>query len=344
MAPSAIPCASLLITNVITLIARKHIMKRTPLAVAALAAATLVLASCAPSTEPTDDGRIAVVASTNVYGDIVGTIGGDAVTVTSIIDSAAADPHSYEASARDQLAISEADLIVVNGGGYDPFMDTLIEASGASAKVITAVDVAGLTTEDHDHDDDATDDSDHDATDDHGHLEGVNEHVWYDLDAMEELARVIADQLEALAPDAAAEIQANLQTFESGVDALSERADALEAVHQGEGIALTEPVPAYLLEEAGFVNLTPEAFTEAIEEGADVPPAALQETLDLIGSGRVVLLAYNSQTASPETERVRAAAESAGVAVVDFTETLPEGQTYLSWMTANLDAISAAVA
>jgi zinc/manganese transport system substrate-binding protein len=321
-------------------------MNRIPLAAAALTAATLALAACAPTAPPADDGRVTVVASTNVYGDIVSAIGGDAVAVTSIIDSAAADPHSYEASARDQLAISQADLVVVNGGGYDPFMNTLIEASGTSAEVITAVDVAGLTSDDdHDHDD-ATDDdaTDDHATDDHDHLEGVNEHVWYDLDAMEELAQTIADHLETLAPEASADIQANLATFESGVDALSERADALEAVHEGQGIALTEPVPAYLLEDAGFVNLTPEAFTEAIEEGADVPPAALQETLDLIGSGRVVLLAYNAQTASPETERVRAAAESAGVAVVDFTETLPEGQTYLSWMTANLDAITAAVA
>lgn len=326
-------------------------MKRIPLAAAALAASTLVLASCAPSAAPTDDGRIAVVASTNVYGDIVSAIGGDAVTVTSIIDSAAADPHSYEASARDQLAISKADLIVVNGGGYDPFMDTLISASGSRATVITAVEVADLVDgDDHDHSDEPSDDetgSSDDAADDdsgHDHLEGVNEHVWYDLEAMGDLADEIAHELETLAPDAATQIEANAAAFEAGIDELIAQAEALAAVHEGQGIALTEPVPAYLLEEAGFVNLTPDAFSGAIEEGADVPPAALQDTLDLIGSGSVVILAYNSQTASPETERVRAAAEDAGVAVVDFTETLPDGQTYLSWMTANLDAISAAVA
>jgi zinc/manganese transport system substrate-binding protein len=72
-----------------------------------------------------------------------------------------------------------------------------------------------------------------------------------------------------------------------------------------------------------------------------VPPAALQETLALFSDGAVALLAYNDQTASPETERVRAAAEAAGIPVVDFTETLPDGQTYLSWMTANIDALAA---
>jgi zinc/manganese transport system substrate-binding protein len=57
----------------------------------------------------------------------------------------------------------------------------------------------------------------------------------------------------------------------------------------------------------------------------------------------VSLLAYNSQTASSETEQVRAAAEQNDVAVVEFTETMPDGADYVSWMTDNLSAISAAV-
>jgi len=55
-------------------------------------------------------------------------------------------------------------------------------------------------------------------------------------------------------------------------------------------------------------------------------------------------LAYNEQTASPETERVRLAAEDAGLPVVSFTETLPEGADYIEWMTSNLDALSEALA
>ncbi len=112
---------------------------------------------------------------------------------------------------------------------------------------------------------------------------------------------------------------------------------------EGTGVAITEPVPAYLLAELGLDNLTPEAFSEAIEEGADVPPLALDETLALFADGRVALLAYNAQTASPETERVREAAEAAGIPVVDFTETLPDGADYLSWMTDNVEAVAGAL-
>ena len=105
---------------------------------------------------------------------------------------------------------------------------------------------------------------------------------------------------------------------------------------------MTEPVALYLLQASGYENKTPSEFTEAIEEGTDVPPLALQQTLDLFSSGTVSMLGYNEQTTSPETEKVLAAADAAGIPVVSFTETLPEGSDYVSWMTDNLAAIAAA--
>ncbi len=107
-----------------------------------LAASAFVLAGCAspaPGAGPDEDTRLSIVASTNVYGDIASAIGGDLVSVTSIITSAAQDPHSYEASAQDQLALSKADLVIENGGGYDPFIDQLLEASASTAVVIQRV-------------------------------------------------------------------------------------------------------------------------------------------------------------------------------------------------------------
>ena len=119
-------------------------MPRKILVSAALAAASvLALAGCAGATPGSSgssaaaDGKVQVVASTNVYGDIAAAIGGDRVDVTSIISSTAQDPHSYEASAKDQLTISRAGLIIENGGGYDSFMDGLLE--GSEARVIDAV-------------------------------------------------------------------------------------------------------------------------------------------------------------------------------------------------------------
>ncbi len=322
---------------------------------ALVAASTLVLAGCAATPTPAaDDSRLQVIASTNVYGSIAESIGGDLIEVTSIITGANQDPHSYEASARDQLAISEADLLILNGGGYDPFMETLIDASGTTAPVISAVDVSGLlddeatdddATDDHDHAEDETDGhaDDHGDDDGHHHIEGFNEHGWYNFDAMEHPAEEIAHELGTLDPANAATYDANADAFAESIDQLDAQAEGMHTTLEGKGAAMTEPVPGYLLAAVGLNNLTPAEFTEAIEEGSDVPPLALQQTLDLFTSGAVVVLAYNEQTASPETEVVRQASETAGIPVVNFTETLPDGEDYVSWMTSNLAALAAAL-
>ncbi len=312
---------------------------RTRSALALLAATTSVvaLAGCAAPAAPTEG--LSIVASTNVYGDVASSIAGDLATVTSIIDSAAQDPHSYEANAQDQLAVVRADLVIENGGGYDPFIDVLVEGSGSTAVVISASAIAGLEGEAHS-DEEGEAHSDDDA---HGHLEGVNEHVWYDVHVMGEVAAAIAAELIALDAANAAEYEQNLAAWMTELESVETELETTAAALGGGVVASTEPVPAYLLAELGFDDETPAAFSEAIEEGADVPPLALQQTLDLIASGEVRLLAYNEQTASAETERVRAAAEAAGVAVVSFTETLPDAQDYVSWMRANIEAVAAAL-
>ncbi|MDP3207921.1 MAG: ABC transporter substrate-binding protein, partial [Rhodoglobus sp.] len=128
-----------------------------------------------------------------------------------------------------------------------------------------------------------------------------------------------------------------------GIRMLLDRASSLAATTAGAGVAVTELVPLYLLESAGFINRTPAEFSAAIEEGNDVSPSALLGTLALFDDHTVALLAYNEQTAGVETERVLGAAEAAGIPVVYFTETLPEGLDYIAWMSANLAEIESAV-
>ncbi len=226
--------------------------------------------------------------------------------------------------------------MIENGGGYDPFMAALVEASPSDARVvIDVVELSGLAP-------DESGDHAGEEEDEHTHIEGFNEHVWYDLHAVEALAETIAATLGELDPSGAATFDANAKTFLAGLEAVEEQASALAETVDGREIALTEPVPGYMLAELGLVNVTPGQFSEAIEEGADVAPRDLETMLGLIDSRELLLLAYNDQTTNAQTEQVRAAAEAAGVPVVSFTETLPDGMDYLEWMTSNLDAIAAA--
>lgn len=304
---------------------------------------TLMLAGC--SGEPTRStdagGAVSIVASTNVYGDIAASIAGDAAEVTSIITNAAQDPHEYEASAQDRLALDKADIVVKNGGGFDPFVDALLESGDATPTVLDAVEISGLAP----HEDEAHEDEAHEDEHGHAHIEGFNEHVWYDFGTMAKVAEALGAELSELDPDHAKEYASNVAAFTEGIDALKQAEQKLKASADGRGVAITEPVPVYLLDAVGLVNHTPDAFSEAVEEGADVPPRVLKETLDLFGGSEdIAVLAYNAQTSDGTTEQVRAAAEAADVPVVDFTETLPQGKSYVAWQQDNLDRLAKALA
>lgn len=310
---------------------------------AALAGLGLFLSACSPQAESSPEAAdgINVVASTNVYGDIAKTIGGDKVNVTAIITKTSQDPHSYEATAQDRLAVSKADLVIENGGGYDDFIHTLTEGGNLDAgKVLNAVELSGLAHPEEESSAEATA-AESGAADDHAHDHGeFNEHVWYSLHAMEDFAGDIAAKLAELDPASAQTFEANAATFTAALEDLHGKLDTLKGTAAGASVAVTEPVPLYLLEDAGLVNATPEDYTAAIEEGSDVPPAVLKAATDLVASKSVRLLAYNQQTEGPQTESLKNAAQTAGVPVVDFNETLPEGKTYLQWMTENVGNIS----
>jgi len=308
---------------------------------AGLAGLGLLLTACSPtagsSRGTAGDGVVDVVASTSVYGDIVASIGGDKVRVSSIINRTSQDPHSYEATTQDKLAVSKAELVVENGGGYDAFIDTLATDTGLDrGSVINAVDVSGFASESPAA---ASPDS---SGHTHEHA-GLNEHVWYSLPAMSRLADAVADKLGALEPGSAETFRSNAAAFKASLGGLDAKLAAIKTSAGHAPVAVTEPVPLYLLEEAGLENETPAEYTAAIEEDADVPPAVLKAAVDLVASRGVRLLAYNTQTEGPQTVALKKAAETAGVPVVNFSETLPDGQSYVQWMTGNVESISKAL-
>lgn len=315
------------------------------LSVTAFAGLSLLLSACSTTAggQQEDSGAIEVVTSTNVYGDIVREIGGDRVNVKALITKAGQDPHSYEATTQDKLAVSKAKLVVENGGGYDDFIQKLADDSNLGHdSIISAVEVSGLAPEEEPAaGTGSTAEEEGDGhSDDHG---SFNEHVWYSLDAMTRLADAVEAKLAALEPDSAPTFQANAAAFKQEISGLNAQVTGLASSAAQAPVAVTEPVPLYLLEAAGLVNKTPADYTAAIEEDSDVPPAALKEATELAGSKDIKFLAYNTQTEGPQTQALKKAAEAAGVPVLDFSETLPDGKTYVQWMSANVDSIEQAL-
>jgi zinc/manganese transport system substrate-binding protein len=323
-----------------------------------ISAMTLTLSACAPveseTIEPFDG--MTIVSSTNVWGDIAKSVAGDGVRVISIIDSFGQDPHSYEASARDQLAVNEADIVVANGGGYDSFIDVLADAAGGFEILYAYLPdehseeeaTAEESTEDghdHGHENEHSEEesAEEEATEDghdHGH---ENEHVWYDFHVVEDFATRLAEQLGTLDPDGATEYAENLVEFLGEMERLQDDVAMAGQNYQGYSVVSSEPVADYLIDALGFENVTPSEFSQAIEEETDLSPKVLLEVQELLKNKLVKLFVVNSQTGSSQIDSLVTLAKDNGIAVVEMSELLPEGISYSEWMHNNILSIDTAL-
>lgn len=280
-----------------------------------LAAVAMVAAGCGSGSNAAADGRIPVVASTNVWGSVVQAVGGTDVSVQSLINDPSADPHSYSDKPEDATLLTDAKLVVYNGGGYDDFFTKLVQAAGADAKRINAFDLSG-------------------------HPDDANEHVWYELATVKKVADKVAAELSAIDPSHKDAYAGNAKAFDGKLDALAMK---VAAIPDGRVVS-TEPVAHYLVEAAGMTDVTPPEFSEAIEEETDPPVVAVADTTDLITGKQVVALVDNVQAETNVTNQLVDAARSAGVPVVDVSETLPPDVTdYVEWMTKEVDSLAGAV-
>ena len=290
-------------------ITRKHFLT----ALGSLAATSLFLTGCATensssgsSASANSNGKVKVLASTDVYADIVKQVGGDNVEVSALISSTGTDPHSYEATSSDRLKAKDASLIVINGAGYDLFLEDLAGKDNASQKVVNAVKVSGkLTDAEYDHlVEDHRGGEHHEDGGDHAHAHEFNEHLWYDFETVKKVAQQIAEDLATLDSVHAEAYRSNAANFVKELDGLEASAKAISG--------------------AGKKYLS-------------------TETKDLISEKKVQLLAYNEQTATSQTNEVLQTAKDASVNYVSFTETLPENTDYLAWMKTNVSNLEKAL-
>lgn len=251
-------------------------------------------------------GAATVVASTDVWGSVASAVTGDHANVTSIVSGAVADPHSFEASPADTAAITDASLVVFNGGDYDHWVTHVLE----DHPDVPTVDAYALRP---------------DAQ------QPGNEHVFYDPATAKAVATQVADQLSTIDSTNAEAYRANAQAFGAEADEILALERAIGQEHPGTSVVATEPVAHYLLVNAGIDDKTPEGFANAIEEDTDPSPADLAAMLDLINTRQVSALLYNPQTETAVTKQLADAANRASIPVVTVTETLPDGVDYLTW-------------
>ncbi|MBA4023152.1 MAG: ABC transporter substrate-binding protein [Gordonia sp.] len=311
---------------------------------AALTLATGVIAGCSSDDAgTTSDGKVDVVASTDVWGAVASAIGGEHAQVTALYTSPDGDPHEFEASAKDTARVSDAGVVVLNGGHYDAYMEEA--PKGPDAIVVNAFDLMEGTEHSEEQGHDHAEGEAHEE-EGHDHAPGaVNEHVFYNLTVVGEVANKIANALSE--KDSANEqyYRDNAGTFNEQIAQLQTQLASIQATDPGAQVAQTEPLAGYLLAEAGLEDVTPAGFQDAVEAGQSPSARDVAATQDLLRDRKVRALVYNTQAVDEAAKALLDIANTAGVPVVDFTETLPVGVTdYIAWQRANVETLTSALA
>ena len=258
---------------------------------------------------------VPVVAAENFYGDLVAQLGGDAVSVFSILENPDQDPHLFEASVSTARRLSAARLVVYNGLGYDPWMEKMLRASANPARI--EISAAALVPPSKD----------------------ANPHLWYALPTVIAVARTVSQKLTALDPSHKKEFDTRLAVFEQSLAPLQQQIDSLRQQYLGVAVTATEPVFGYMAEALGF-QMRNISFQWAIMN--DTEPAAsdivaLEKDLN---QRRVRVLFFNRQASGKAAQRAKNLALRQHIPVVGVSETLPTGMHYQDWMLSQLRVLA----
>ncbi len=284
----------------------------------------LTLAACGTTFQSSANsgGPVQVVAAENFWGSIAAQVGGSHVHVTSIIVDPNADPHSYEPTAADARTVADAQYVIVNGAGYDPWADKLLQANPASGRKELNVG------------------------DFNGKHEGDNPHMWYNPDYVTAVANKIRDDLKALDPPDAAAFDQSARTFlTTGLKQYHDLIAAIKARYSGTPVGATESIFSYLAPALGLNLITPYSYLKAVSEGEDISAADQATVEQQINQKQIKVLIYNSQNTPNNIQALINRARANHIPVATITETLtPANASFQDWQSAQLRGIQSALA
>ena len=308
-----------------------------------------------------------MVVTTNILGDVVRQSLGGLVDV-DVIMPLGSDPHDFAPSARQAEAMEEADLLVLNGAGFEEGMrDIILNVEDSGTPTFTAADHVALLTlgdDDHDHDDDDHSDDDHsdDDHDDHGdddhsdddhddHGSGVDPHLWTDPDRIADVVVALGAVVAELDEIDGDQLSVSIDTY---VAELADLANGMESTLsdvpvERRVLVTNHEVFGYFADRFDFEVVG--TVIPSLSTGAEPSAAALERLADLIETENVPAVFAETTTSSRLAEVLadEVGGELAGqVVVVElFSESLGESgsgaETYVDMMSTNAALIADAL-
>jgi zinc/manganese transport system substrate-binding protein len=265
------------------------------------------------------DGKISVVAAENFYGDIARQIGGDDVAVVSIMSNPDQDPHLFETTPGVVRQIADAQIVILNGTDYDPWMDKLLKASPKPGR--TAIVVADLV----------------------GKKAGDNPHLWYDPGTMPAAAKALVEAFTKADPAHKDDYAARLKTFLASLKPINEKIAAIRGKFVGSAVTASEPVFGYMAGALGL-KMRNERFQLSIMNDTEPSARDLAAFENDLKAHKVRVMFYNKQASSKTVQHLVDIARAAKIPVVGVTETEPPNLSYQEWMLGELNDTEKAMA
>jgi len=265
------------------------------------------------------DGKIALVAAENFYGSVAQQIGGDRVSVTSIMSNPDQDPHLFEVSPGIIRQIAAAQIVVYNGADYDPWIEKLLTVTPRPGRaVIVAAAVVNRKA-------------------------GDNPHLWYDPATMPAVAGALVAALTAADPAHKDDYAARLKTFLASLEPLNEKIAAIRGKFAGMPVTASEPVFGDMA-NALKLAMRNERFQLAIMNDTEPSARDLAAFERDLKTHQVRVLFYNKQAQNNIVQHLVDLARASNIPVVGVTESAPPGMSYQDWMLMQLDETQRALA
>ena len=289
------------------------------------AAAAVVVAlagtACGTGGVGATPGVLNVVAGENFWGSLAVQLGGAKVSVQSVVTDPNADPHEYESSTADARAFAEADLVILNGAGYDDWGQKLLDANSSSHRSV--LNIAQLL----------------------GRKPGDNPHFWYNSGYVLTVADKITAEYKAIDSADSSYFDQQRSAFTAALKPYADRIAEIKSKYAGTPIGSTESIFVYMAGALGLNLISPPDFMNAVAEGTDPPASAVATFHDQVAGKMIKVLVYNIQASSALTTNLKQLAQQQHIPSVGVTETLqPVGATFQAWQTAQLTTLEAALA
>ena len=315
----------------------------------------LSIATASFTSQAQVNNKINVVATFSVLGDMAKNIGGNRINLTTLVGPNG-DAHVYQPTPADAQAVAEADLLIINGVGFEGWIERLIQASNYQKQVIVAtngVNLIDMKEEDHhdeehgEHKDDKHEEHHDDEHDKHeedshaGHHHGdTDPHAWHSLANGKIYVKNIANGLMAVDPSSQNIYKNNLKYYTNQISAIESRIHNQVASIPKDKRKVVTPHDAfgYLSSTYGIEFFAPVGFsTESEASAKDVATLIRQIKKDNI-SAVFIENVYDNRLINQIARET--GANIGGVLYSDALAKNGQASTYLGMVKHNISTLS----